>query len=71
MLKKLALALGYAKAPKTTFFVRNPKRAAKVALFAKLFQRSSRVRRVSSGLIGLGAASVAIPAGLALLFARR
>jgi hypothetical protein len=70
MIGKLAIVLGYAKAPRATFLVRHPK-AGVVTLAATQALRESRtVRRVAGALVGLGAASVAIPA-LAIWMLRR
>jgi hypothetical protein len=70
MIGKLAVVLGYAKAPRATFLVRHPK-AGVVTLAATQALRESRtVRRVAGALVGLGAASVAIPA-LAVWMLRR
>jgi hypothetical protein len=70
MLGKLAVALGYAKAPRATFLVRHPK-AGVVAFAATQALRESRsARRIAGTLFGLGAASVAIPA-LAVWMLRR
>lgn len=61
MLKKIAKAVAYTKAPKTTFVLRHPRKA----LRAKAFQyqlRHSPAPRVT----GLAAALVALPVGFLL-----
>ena len=70
MLKQLALAAAYAKAPKTTLLVRHPRQAVVALAVAQGLKESRTARRVVGGLVGLGAAAVALPA-LAVLMLRR
>jgi hypothetical protein len=62
MLKQLAVAVAYAKAPRATLVVRHPKAGVTALAVAQGLKESRTARRVVGGLIGLGAASVALPA---------
>ena len=55
MLKKLALAVGYAKAPKATFVMRHPKAGMAALAVAQGLRESPTVRKVAAGVFGLGA----------------
>ena len=70
MLKRIAIALGYAKAPKAMFLARHPRTGLTALLFGKGLRRSKSVRRVSGGLVGLGALAALLPAMGALLLRR-
>ena len=70
MLKKIAIAVAYAKAPRATLVVRHPKAGVAALAVAQGLKESQTARRVVGGLIGLGAASVALPA-LAILLLKR
>jgi hypothetical protein len=61
MLKKLAIAVGYAKAPKATFVVRHPKVGMAAFALAQGLRESPTARKVAAGLVGLGALTVALP----------
>jgi hypothetical protein len=70
MLKKLAVMVGYAKAPRTTFVVRHPKVGIATLAVAQGLRESRTARKVAGTLFGLGAASVALPT-LAVWLIRR
>ena len=70
MLKKLAILAGYAKAPQATFLVRHPKAGLATLAVVQGLRESRTARRVVGTLLGLGAASVAVPA-LAVWLVRR
>ncbi|HEV8242205.1 MAG TPA: hypothetical protein VGS57_22755 [Thermoanaerobaculia bacterium] len=61
MLKKIALAVGYAKAPKATFVMRHPKAGVAALAVAQGLRESPTARKVVFGLFGLGALTVALP----------
>jgi hypothetical protein len=61
MLKKLALLMAYAKAPRTTIVARHPKQALTAYAVATGLRRSKVARRTVGGLIGVGAAAVVLP----------
>jgi hypothetical protein len=70
MIGKLAVMLGYAKAPRTTFLVRHPKAGVVTLAATQALKESRTVRRVAGALVGLGAACGALPA-LAVWIAKR
>ena len=70
MLKNLAVLIGYAKAPRTTFVVRHPKAGIATLAVAQGLKESKTARKVVGTLFGLGAASVALPT-LAVWLLRR
>jgi hypothetical protein len=70
MLKELAVAAAYVKAPRLTLVARHPKTGVAALAVAQGLKEIRTARRVVGGLIGLGAASVALPA-LAILLLRR
>jgi hypothetical protein len=70
MIGKLAVAIGYAKAPRATFMIRHPKQAVTAMAVARGLRESRTARRVVGGLVGLGAASVAIPVAIVSLLRR-
>lgn len=70
MVGKLALLVGYAKAPRATFVVRHPKAGIATLAATQALRESRTVRRVAGTLFGLGAASVALPT-LAVWLMRR
>jgi hypothetical protein len=70
MLKQIALGVAYAKAPKATLLARHPKKAVMALAVTQGLKESRTARRVVGGLVGLGAASVALPA-LAILLLKR
>jgi hypothetical protein len=61
MLKKLAVAVGYVKAPRTTFLLRHPKAGVATFAIAQGLRESPTARKVVGGLMGLGALTVALP----------
>jgi len=61
MLKQLALAVGYAKAPKATFVMRHPKAGVAALAVAQGLRESPTARKVAVGLFSLGALTVALP----------
>ena len=65
MLRKIATAVGYAKAPRATFIAKHPKRGLVALGAVKGWKHSRTVRRSAKGLVGLGfglgALSVALP----------
>jgi hypothetical protein len=61
MLKQLALAVGYVKAPKATFVMRHPKAGVAALALAQGLRESPTARKVVGGLLGLGALTVALP----------
>ena len=61
MLKQLALAVGYVKAPKATFVMRHPKAGVAALAVAQGLRESPTARKVVFSLFGLGALSVALP----------
>lgn len=66
MLRKLATMVGYAKAPKATFVLRHPKQGLTALAVAKGL-KTRPARRVATGVLGIGAAALAVPLGLYLL----
>jgi hypothetical protein len=70
MAKQLAIALGYLRAPRATFMLRHPKAGAATFAFTQALRESRTARRLTLGLVGLGAAAVALPA-LAVWAVRR
>jgi len=70
MIEKLAIAVGYAKAPRTTFMLRHPKQAITAMAVVRGLRESRTARRVVGGLVGLGAATVAIPVAAVVLLRR-
>ena len=70
MVKKLALAVGYAKAPKATFVLRHPKAGTAAVALSQVLRESPTARKVAVGLIGLGAVAVALPTLTVLLLRR-
>lgn len=61
LLKKLALATAYVKAPKATLVARHPKQALTAYAVVEGLRRSKVARRAVGGLVGLGAAAVVLP----------
>ena len=61
MVKKLAVAVGYAKAPKATFVIRHPKAGMAAVTLSHVLRESKTARKVAGGLVGLGALAVALP----------
>lgn len=61
MLGKLAIAVGYAKAPKATFVMRHPKAGIAALALVQGLRESPTMRKVAAGLFGLGVLSVALP----------
>jgi hypothetical protein len=61
MLGKLAIAVGYAKAPKATFVMRHPKAGIAALALVQGLRESPTLRKVAVGLVGLGALTVALP----------
>ena len=61
MVKQLALAVGYAKAPKATFMLRHPKAGTAAVALVQVMRESPTARKVAAGLVGLGAVAVALP----------
>jgi len=61
MVKKLAVAVGYARSPKATFVLRHPKAGTAVVAFTQVMRESPTARKVAAGLVGLGAVAVALP----------
>ena len=61
MLKKLAIAVGYAKAPKATFVMRHPKAGMAAFALTQALRESPTARKAVGGLLGLGALTVALP----------
>jgi hypothetical protein len=61
MVKNLAVALGYAKAPRATFMLRHPRAGTAAYAFSHVLRESSTARKLTAGLVGLGAAAVALP----------
>jgi hypothetical protein len=70
MLKQIAIAAAYAKAPKATLMVRHPKKTVMALAVTQGLKESRTARRVVGGLVGLGAAAVALPV-LAVLMLKR
>jgi hypothetical protein len=70
MLQTLAVAVGYAKAPRTTFMLRHPRQALTTMAVVRGLRESRTARRVVGGLVGLGAVSVAIPVAAVMLLRR-
>jgi hypothetical protein len=70
MLEKLAVAIGYAKAPRATFITRHPKAGLTALAVSRGLRESRTARRVAGGLIAVGALSVVLP-GLAVWALRR
>lgn len=70
MLKQLALAAAYVKAPRATLIARHPRTGITALALAQGLRESRTARRIAAGLFGLGAASVALPA-LAIYLLRR
>ena len=62
MVKNVALALGYARAPRATFMLRHPKAGTAAYAISHVLRESSTARKLTAGLVGLGAAAVALPA---------
>ncbi|HVS02314.1 MAG TPA: hypothetical protein VMT16_06050 [Thermoanaerobaculia bacterium] len=71
MLKQLGILYAYSKAPRTTFVTRHPRAALTAIAVRKGLEESRTLRRVTAGLVGLGAASVAIPAAALFLISGR
>jgi len=61
MLKQLAIAFAYAKAPRTTLVMRHPKAGVTALAVAQGLRESSTARKVVGGIFGLGALTVALP----------
>lgn len=61
MLKQLAIAVGYAKAPKATFVMRHPKAGVAALAVAQGLRESPTARKVAAGLFSLGVLAVALP----------
>jgi hypothetical protein len=61
MLGRLALLVGYAKAPAATFVMRHPRTGATALALGMGLRESRTVRRVAAGLVGIGALGVALP----------
>jgi hypothetical protein len=61
MLKKLAILVGYAKAPKATFVMRHPRAGVAALAVAQGLRESPTARKVAAATFGLGALSVALP----------
>lgn len=70
MLKQIAVAAAYAKAPRATLVVRHPRAGVAALAVAQGLKESRTARRVVAGLVGLGAASVAVPALMLYLLRR-
>ena len=62
LVKKLAVAVGYAKAPRATFMLRHPRTGTAAVALSRVLRESPTARRVAAGLVGVGAAAVALPA---------
>ena len=61
MVKQLAVAVGYAKAPRATFMLRHPKAGTAAVALTQVMRESPTARKVAIGLVGLGAVAVALP----------
>lgn len=66
MLRKMATVIGYAKAPRATYVLRNPRKGL-AAWAAYRGAKTHTGRRVVSGVLGVAALGVAVPVAMHLM----